>query len=71
MDGSEDHKVNIEGLPGYKLSHVRINVDGSDDGAELPQPAIEPGSDLESENYSDLDVDESEHATENIDFIII
>jgi hypothetical protein len=56
LDGSEDHLVNIQGLPNYKPPFQRMNDDSDD---ELPPPAAEPGSDLSDVNDYDLEVEEN------------
>ena len=63
-DGSEDHKINPEGLPGYKPM-APMPTSGPDEGInETPDPAPEP-EDLEPDNDDDmprqeLDITETE-----------
>ena len=56
LDGSEDAKVNIEGMPDYKPTYIHTDDDQSDSEEALPSAAEEPASDIESENDSELDV---------------
>ena len=43
LDGYEDHLVNIQSLPNYKLPFQRIDAED-----EIPPSAAEPGSNLRS-----------------------
>ena len=57
LDGSEDHLVNIQGLPYYQPPFQIINDDSED---EIPPPAVEPGSDLSDVDNFALEVEENE-----------
>ena len=63
LDGSEDHLVNIQGLPNCKLLSERINDDSDDD---RPPPDAEPGFNLS--NVDALEVEENEDGEDPTNF---
>ena len=77
MDGSEDHKVKIEGMPTYKSVFVEVNDDEEpltpeNVGLEQPtsrQEELEPSSDIDLQEDSDLEILESEENDDNLDFM--
>ena len=66
LDGSEDHRVNIEGMPDYKPVFVAQDADDSDEeGPASIAAAPEPISDVEPEDDSDIEVQDSHTHNEN------
>ena len=69
LDGSDDHLVNIEGLKDYKPPFVQLN--DAENIEEVPEPAEEPASDVESEDDLQLEVEEMAPGIEcNFDNVI-
>ena len=69
LDGSDDHLVNIEGLKDYKPPFVQLN--DAENIEEVPEPAEEPTSDVESEDDLQLEVEEMAPGIErNFDNVI-
>ena len=74
MNGSEDHRVNIEGMPDYKPVFVAQDAEDSDvEGPASIVAAPEPISDVEPEDDSDFTVQDSHSHNENqnLDMIIM
>ena len=67
LDGSEDHLINIEGMPDYKPVFIAVNDD--EDG--FPKPSEEPSSDIEVEEDMQLQVVETnfQHTGQNFELI--
>ena len=78
LDGSEDHKVKIEGKPNYTTIYVRYNDDDDDADqmhleANVPEATDMPGSDTKYEDEEQIDVEElhTESDNNNIGIIVM